>query len=96
MPAEYEAALEVALGAAAQNIVVKDRYTAEAAIAYLKQISRPRVTFLPLDRLRAGGPSKSRTTCSRTESASACADLVTFDPAITRGRGVSRARPHPS
>lgn len=49
---EYVAAMETALGAAAQNIVVKDAATAKSAINYLKERQSGRATFLPLDTLK--------------------------------------------
>ncbi|MBD1380016.1 chromosome segregation protein SMC [Metabacillus arenae] len=44
----YETAIEVALGGAAQHVVVKDEASARSAIAFLKQNSYGRATFLPL------------------------------------------------
>lgn len=51
-----ELALETALGSALQNIVIEDDLSAEAAIAYLKQGSRGRASFLPLNLIRAVEP----------------------------------------
>ena len=45
----YEVAVETALGAAMQNIVVTNESAAKAAIAYLKEERAGRVTLLPLD-----------------------------------------------
>lgn len=45
---KYETALEVALGGALQNIVVKHPQAAESAIDWLKQQKSGRATFLPL------------------------------------------------
>lgn len=47
-PKEYAVAVEVALGAAAQNIAVEDEQTAKAAIEFLKRNNYGRATFLPL------------------------------------------------
>ncbi len=57
-PADLETAIEVALGARLQNIVVERWEDAEAAIAELKRSGAGRATFLPLDTLvsRAPGP----------------------------------------
>jgi chromosome segregation protein len=52
VPAEYEAAIEVALGGHLQDLVVETWADAEAAIAYLRQGRRGRATFLPLDSMR--------------------------------------------
>ncbi len=45
----YEVAIETALGAALQNIVVANENAAKAAIAYLKDEKAGRATLLPLD-----------------------------------------------
>jgi chromosome segregation protein len=49
VPAEYEAALETALGGAMQHVVVEDERTGRQGIAYLKERKLGRATFLPLD-----------------------------------------------
>lgn len=51
-PAAYETAIEVALGARLQQIVVARWEDAEDAIAALKRANAGRATFLPLDTLR--------------------------------------------
>ncbi len=48
----FETAIEVALGAALQNIVVKDEYTAKNAIRYLKDNNLGRATFLPISSVK--------------------------------------------
>jgi len=53
VPKQYEIALEVTLGSALQNIVTKDENDAKALIAYLKQNSGGRVTFLPKTSIKA-------------------------------------------
>ena len=50
--AEYEEALETALGAKMQNIIVEDDQTARNAVKYLKQNNRGRATFLPLNMVK--------------------------------------------
>lgn len=47
--AEYEQAIETALGAKMQNIIVEDDQTARKAVQYLKKNNRGRATFLPLN-----------------------------------------------
>ncbi|GMB08490.1 chromosome segregation protein SMC [Thermolongibacillus altinsuensis] len=47
-PKELETAIEVALGSAAQHVVVADEESAREAIRYLKQHAYGRATFLPL------------------------------------------------
>ncbi|MCS4488344.1 chromosome segregation protein SMC [Streptococcus sciuri] len=44
----YQIALEVALGASSQHIIVEDEEAAKQAIAFLKQYRKGRATFLPL------------------------------------------------
>ncbi len=51
-PAEYAVAIETALGAAMQNIVVGTEQDAKRAIALLKNRDSGRATFLPLSTIR--------------------------------------------
>ncbi len=51
--AEYSTAVEIALGAAIQNIVTDDETSAKRAIAYLKDNRAGRATFLPLTSISA-------------------------------------------
>ena len=50
---EYSTAVEVALGAAMQNVVVSSESDAKKAINYLKQNNLGRATFLPINAIRA-------------------------------------------
>ncbi len=50
----YEMAIETALGAALQNIVVDGEAAAKAAIAFLRDSRAGRATFLPLDTIQPG------------------------------------------
>ncbi|HSJ59417.1 MAG TPA: chromosome segregation protein SMC [Anaerolineae bacterium] len=52
VPPEYEVALEVALGGHLQDVIVESWPHAEAAISFLREGRRGRVTFLPLDTVR--------------------------------------------
>jgi len=52
VPEKYQLAIEVALGANIQNIVVNDEYAARDVIAYQKQNRIGRVTFIPLTSYR--------------------------------------------
>ncbi|MGN0479172.1 MAG: chromosome segregation protein SMC [Hominenteromicrobium sp.] len=52
VPREYAVALETALGAAMQNVVVDSEEAAKAAIRLLKQRDSGRATFLPLSTVR--------------------------------------------
>jgi len=58
VPKKYEAAIEMSLGSALQNIVVNDEYDAKHIISYLRQNNMGRVTFLPLRALKQRGLSK--------------------------------------
>lgn len=49
IPSEYLAAIENALGGAAQNVVVDSDRDAQQAIGWLKKERRGRVTFMPLN-----------------------------------------------
>lgn len=48
----YETAVETALGAAMQNIVVENETAAKAAMAFLRDEKAGRATFLPLDTVK--------------------------------------------
>jgi chromosome segregation protein len=50
----YETAIETALGAALQNIVVDGESAAKAAIAFLRDERAGRATFLPMDTIQPG------------------------------------------
>jgi len=49
---EYTVAIEIALGAAMQNIVVNTEQDAKAGIAYLKRTGGGRATFLPISAIQ--------------------------------------------
>lgn len=76
VPPELETALEVALGARLQQIVVARWADAEAAIAQLKRTNAGRATFLPLDTLR---PASRRVVPSMPGVRGVAADLITVD-----------------
>ncbi len=82
-PAELETAIEVALGARLQNIVVARWQDAEDAIAELKRSDAGRATFLPLDTLRQSTSDRRRADHYATDDAvpGVAADLVSYDPA---------------
>lgn len=52
VPARYETAIDMALGAAQQNIVTDNEETAKALIDYLRQNRLGRATFLPISAIR--------------------------------------------
>ena len=55
---KYETAIEIALGANLQNIVVEDESTAKAAMYALKRGEAGRATFFPLTSMRPSTPTK--------------------------------------
>lgn len=55
---KYVTAIEVALGASAQDIVCPTQQQARDAINWLKQTSRGRATFLPMDSIQPNVPPK--------------------------------------
>ncbi|MEG1239850.1 MAG: chromosome segregation protein SMC [Oscillospiraceae bacterium] len=52
VPDDYAVAIEIALGAAMQNVVVETEDSGKAAIRYLKQRDGGRATFLPISTMR--------------------------------------------
>ena len=77
----YQTALEIALGASSQHIIVEDENAATKAIDFLKRNRAGRATFLPLTTIKA------RTISSQNQDAIASSpgflgmadELVTFD-----------------
>ena len=77
----YQTALEIALGASSQHIIVEDEESATKAIDFLKRNRAGRATFLPLTTIKA------RTISSQNQDAIASSpgflgmadELVTFD-----------------
>ena len=53
VPGRYETAIDMALGAAQQNIVTDTEEVAKRMIAYLRQNRLGRATFLPMDAMRS-------------------------------------------
>lgn len=64
VPKKLELAIEVALGANIQNMVVEDEACAKDAIEYLKNNKLGRATFLPLNRIQERKVSYNKTTIS--------------------------------
>ena len=52
VPEEYAVAMETALGAAMQDVVVEREQDAKRAIAFLKRVNGGRATFLPVETIR--------------------------------------------
>ncbi|MBZ4291246.1 chromosome segregation protein SMC, partial [Streptococcus pneumoniae] len=77
----YQTALEIALGASSQHIIVEDEESATKAIDFLKRNRAGRATFLPLTTIKA------RTISSQNQDAITVSpgflgmadELVTFD-----------------
>ena len=77
----YQTALEIALGASSQHIIVEDEHAATKAIDFLKRNRAGRATFLPLTTIKA------RTISSQNQDSIAASsgflgmadELVTFD-----------------
>ena len=61
---KYLTAIEIALGANLQNIVVEDEATAKAAMFALKRGEAGRATFFPLTSMQASAPTKELTDAS--------------------------------
>ena len=57
VPQKYETAIDMALGAAQQNIVTQNEETAKELINYLRQNRLGRATFLPMSAIRPNGLS---------------------------------------
>ncbi len=79
VPETYERAIEEALGASLQDIVVHTWKDAERAIAYLKRKRAGRATFLPLDTLR---PPRRPPVPQEGGVIGLAADLVKTDPSV--------------
>ncbi|QMV40206.1 chromosome segregation protein SMC [Cohnella cholangitidis] len=82
VPGQLEVAIETALGAALQHIVMEDEKSSRTAIAYLKQRQSGRATFLPLDVIRPRHMSDGdRRTLEQAEGFIGIAsELVGFEP----------------
>ena len=76
--AEYEKAIEAALGAYMQNIITTDQFAAKNAIAYLKKNNMGRVTFLPMNVIKSKRINEN-TINSKTPYIKIASDLVEFD-----------------
>ena len=79
---KYSLAIEIALGAGLQNIVVDREEDAKSAIAFLKQRDGGRATFLPLTAIR-GEELRERGVESEFGFVGIASRLVRFDPKYT-------------
>ncbi|TMW73185.1 chromosome segregation protein SMC [Alteribacter natronophilus] len=78
---DYQTAIETALGAAQQHVVVKDEVTGRKAIAWLKQKRLGRATFLPMSVIKPRSLSDSdrRALEGAPGFAGVAKDLVSYD-----------------
>ena len=74
----YATAVEIALGAAIQNIVVQDEGAAKRAIMHLKEKGAGRATFLPLTNIRSN-PIKENDVAARGGYVGLASELVQCD-----------------
>ena len=79
---KYSLAIEIALGAGLQNIVVDREEDAKSAIAFLKQRDGGRATFLPLTAIR-GDELRERGVEQEFGFVGVASRLVRFDPKYT-------------
>lgn len=81
---QYSLALEAAVGAGLQNIVVQDDRAARACVAYLKQEKLGRATFLPLASLkwRANAEIEQALAASYPGVIGRCAQVIQCAPAV--------------
>ena len=77
VPAEFEVAVEVALGGRLQDVVMASWRDAEQAIAWLKRRNAGRATFQPLDSVRASRSSPPVQVLRLPGSYGVAADLIT-------------------
>ncbi|HEM5273490.1 TPA: chromosome segregation protein SMC [Streptococcus suis] len=78
----YQTALEIALGGASQNVIVKDEATAKRAIAFLKEKRQGRATFLPLTTIKPRQLSGQQVSLLESSEGflGLASDLVTYQP----------------
>ena len=82
VPQKYETAIDMALGAAQQNIVTQDEDTAKTLIEYLRQNRLGRATFLPMTTVRSKLLNDRERQALRLPGCLGVAsDLVQCDPA---------------
>lgn len=81
----YQTALEIALGASSQHIIVVDEAAAKRAIAYLKKNRQGRATFLPLTTIKARSLSEtvSRQLASCEGYLGTAESLVRYDVSLS-------------
>ena len=78
VPQKYAVAIETALGAAMQNVVVENEEAAKEAIRFLKQTNQGRATFLPITSVKPGYLSENGLT-DAVGFINTAAELVSYD-----------------
>ncbi|MCR5809152.1 MAG: chromosome segregation protein SMC [Clostridiales bacterium] len=87
VPAEYETAIEMALGSSLQNIVVPTEQEAKKVIEYLRSKKYGRATFLPVSAMRPRLLTQEERSYINVEGCFGVAsELISFSP---RYRGVA-------
>ncbi|MGT2907568.1 chromosome segregation protein SMC [Streptococcus dentiloxodontae] len=82
---KYQTALEIAMGASSQNIIVEDEAAAKRSINFLKRSRQGRATLLPLTTIKPRQISQQHAQ-SLAKSAGfigLASDLVTFEPRLS-------------
>ncbi|MBU9720287.1 MULTISPECIES: chromosome segregation protein SMC [Bacillaceae] len=81
VPKEYENAIDIALGAAQQHVVVENEQTGRKAIQFLKQRKLGRATFLPMDVIKPRNIPSADLNLVRQQNGfiGMAKDLVKFD-----------------
>lgn len=83
VPGGYEVALETALGAALQNIVCDRDDTAKKAILELKNSRAGRLTFLPVESIKAFSGARGKSLEGEPGYKGIAADCIEFDAKFT-------------
>jgi len=82
-PAQYETAIEAALGGSVQDVVARKAEDARSAVQFLKQTNLGRATFLPLDLLDVRRPNQTFHEALRKSGVmGAAAQMVQYDSSI--------------
>lgn len=85
VPAEYALAIEIALGAAIQNIVVENTAGAKQLIQMLRDTKKGRATFLPLDSVTGRSAyTKEEAVRDMPGIIGFAGDLIQYDPAYQK------------
>lgn len=84
VPKHLALGIETALGAAAQNVIVKDEVAGRAAIAYLKKKQMGRATFIPLTTVKGRQMPKDMVASLQTIPGyvGIASEQITFDASV--------------